>query len=216
MSLEAAIYNEARKAASGAPLWSSGMTVAQWQEVRSPLDGEVYRRKTATGSGATDPADDTTNYVAVSYSRVTALPAPGTTARTMGGAIGKFANGANKSALNSVPVATRTQILNMSGRGSLLFAAIVSNESTNYSRRLEVVIDGRTVLDVTVSFAGSGDYQLFVGTGTEFFDGTTLYPVYSAIPQIDLPFRRSCSVYLTTSAVEEFNNYFCYSFKGEA
>lgn len=215
MSLEAAIYNEARKAASGARLWVSGMTVAKWQEVRSPLDGEVYRRKTA-GAGATDPANDTTNYIAVSYSRVTALPAPGTTARTAGGEIGNFANGANKSALNSVPVATRTQILNMSGRGSLLFAAIVSGEFKGYSRRLEVVIDGRTVLDATVSYASSGHYQLFVGTGMALLDGTTLYPVYSAIPQIDLPFRRSCSVYLTTSAAEAFNNYFCYSFKGEA
>ena len=215
MSLEAAIYNEARKAASGTQLWVSGMTVAKWQEVRSPLDGEVYRRKTA-GAGATDPAGDTTNFVAVSYARVTALPAPGTTARTGGGAIGNFANGANKSALNSVPAATRTQILNMSGRGSLLFAAIVSGETRPYSRRLEVVIDGRTVLDVTVSFATNGDYQLFVGTGMALSDGTTLYPVYSAIPQIDLPFRRSCSVFLTSSAAETWNNYFCYSFKGEA
>lgn len=215
MSLEAAIYNEARKAASGAQLWVSGMTVAKWQEVRSPLDGEVYRRKTA-GAGATDPADDITNYVAVSYSRVTALPAPGTTARTGGGEIGNFANGANKSALNSVPVATRTQILNMSGRGSLLFAAIVSGAFASYSRRLEVVIDGRTVLDVTVSSASNGAYQLFVGTGMALLDGATLYPVYSAIPQIDLPFRRSCSVFLTSSAAETSNNYFCYSFKGEA
>ena len=215
MSLEAAIYNEARKAASGAQLWSSGMTGAKWQEVRSPLDGEVYRRKTA-GAGATDPANDITNYVAVSYSRVTALPAPGTTARTAGGTIGNFANGANKSALNSVPAATRTQILNISGRGSLLFAAIISGESSLYSRRLEVVIDGRTVLDVTVSFASSSDYQLFVGTGVTLFSGAALYPVYSAIPQIDLPFRRSCSVFLTSSAAETFNNYFCYSFKGEA
>ena len=200
---------------AGAKTWSSGMTVAQWEAVISPLDGEVYRRKTA-GAGATDPADDTTNYVAVSYSRVTALPAPGTTARTAGGGIGNFANGANKSALNSVPVATRTQILNMSGRGSLLFAAIVSGEFTSYSRRLEVVIDGRTVLDVTVSSATSGDYQLFVGAGMALFDGTNLFPVYSAIPQIDLPFRRSCSVFLTSSAAETSNNYFCYSFKGEA
>ena len=212
-SLDAAIYNAVRKA--GTPLWSSGMTVAQWQEVRSPLDGEVYRRKTA-GAGATDPANDTTNYVAASYSRVTALPAPGTTALTGGGVIGNFANGANKSALNSVPVATRTQILNMSGRGSLLFAAIVSGTFESYSRRLEVVIDGRTVLDVTVSYASNGAYQLFVGTGMALFDGTTLYPVYSAIPQIDLPFRRSCSVFLTSSAAETSNNYFCYSFKGEA
>lgn len=200
---------------AGAKTWSSGMTVAQWEAVISPLDGEVYRRKTA-GAGATDPADDTTNYVAVSYARVTDLPAPGTTARTMGGEIGNFANGANKSALNSVPAATRTQILNMSGRGSLLFAAIVSGAFVSYSRRLEVVIDGRTVLDATVSYAGNGNYQLFVGTGWPLFDGTRLFPVYSAIPQIDLPFRRSCSVYLTTSAAEAVNNYFCYSFKGEA
>lgn len=53
-----------------AKLWASGMTVRKWQTVQSPLDGELYTRTAATGSGATDPADDITNYVAASYRRI--------------------------------------------------------------------------------------------------------------------------------------------------
>lgn len=48
---------------SGAALlWVSGATVAQYAHVQSPADGQLYVRITATGSGATDPANDATNY----------------------------------------------------------------------------------------------------------------------------------------------------------
>lgn len=55
-------------------LWVSGATVTQWDYRKSPIDGEVYQRTAATGGGTTDPANDTTNYVAASYVRVSALP----------------------------------------------------------------------------------------------------------------------------------------------
>ena len=72
MSLVAAIYNTVlgmRKRT-----WASGMTVRKNEIVKSPADNEDYERVTATGGGTVDPADDTTNYVARSYTRVLSLP----------------------------------------------------------------------------------------------------------------------------------------------
>ncbi len=51
---------------TGATLWGSGQSVAQDAAKISPLDRRTYRRKTATGSGTTDPALDTANYVLLS------------------------------------------------------------------------------------------------------------------------------------------------------
>lgn len=46
-----------------ARLWVTGETVDQYEVVKSPAaSGALYVRTTATGSGATDPASDTTNY----------------------------------------------------------------------------------------------------------------------------------------------------------
>ena len=46
-----------------APLWASGETYDQYQVVKSPAaSGALYIRTTSAGSGATDPASDTTNY----------------------------------------------------------------------------------------------------------------------------------------------------------
>lgn len=53
-------------AATGVVLWVSGASVAQNAAVISPADRRTYRRKTATGSGSTDPSLDTTNYVLIS------------------------------------------------------------------------------------------------------------------------------------------------------
>lgn len=52
--------------AAGAVLWVSGTTYAQYANVISPADARTYRRKTASGSGTTDPSTDTTNYVLIS------------------------------------------------------------------------------------------------------------------------------------------------------
>jgi hypothetical protein len=42
--------------------WASGTTYQQYANVVSPANGGTYRRKTAAGSGTTDPSLDTTNY----------------------------------------------------------------------------------------------------------------------------------------------------------
>jgi len=49
--------------------WASGMTVAQYEVVRSPASGLLYERTTAAGSGTTDPSADTTNYSLVGPTR---------------------------------------------------------------------------------------------------------------------------------------------------
>ena len=49
--------------AGTAPLWASGETYDQYQVLKSPAAaGALYIRITAAGSGATDPASDSTNY----------------------------------------------------------------------------------------------------------------------------------------------------------
>lgn len=47
-------------------LWVSGAAVAQYASVISPANARTYRRKTATGSGVTDPSLDPTNYEPIS------------------------------------------------------------------------------------------------------------------------------------------------------
>ena len=200
MSLEAAIYNEARKAASGTQLWSSGMTVAQWQEVRSPLDGEVYRRKTATGSGATDPADDTTNYIAVSYVRSTALPLKTSAWAALGSASSAYyAFGITKTTPGLIATGVRTQILSLTGRGGVGFIGFFANASSS-TYRVEVICDGRTICDVTN--AVGVNYASMTLLGNTFPGTPPGAPSVSqegfGFPDTNGPrFRRSFQVYLT-------------------
>lgn len=53
-------------ASAGVVKWVSGTTYAQGACVWSPANFQTYRRKTASGSGTTDPSADTTNYAAIS------------------------------------------------------------------------------------------------------------------------------------------------------
>lgn len=62
----AAASAAAASVTAGATLWVSGQPVAQDAAKISPLDRRTYRRKTASGSGTTDPALDPTNYVLLS------------------------------------------------------------------------------------------------------------------------------------------------------
>ncbi len=73
-SAAAALTNANNAAASAAAatatvnavMWVSGTTYAQYANVISPLNAATYRRKTAAGSGTTDPASDPTNYTRIS------------------------------------------------------------------------------------------------------------------------------------------------------
>ena len=218
-SLDAAIYNEARKAASGAQLWSSGMTVARWQEVRSPLDGEVYRRKTATGSGATDPADDLTNYWAVSYQRPTAI----TNAWSGGGAAmsgGVYYQPSSVNAMVSSPALSagvRKVVLSVSGKGTLQVAGvhIPPAGASAVTVRLEVIVDGRPIFDATNNFPGSSSIGYFVfAAGWLVFDQAN--GVYIITPSA-FEFARTLEVAVTANTARPANavyNNYAYTLRG--
>lgn len=52
--------------ATNVAMWVSGASVTQNASVISPATSGTYRRKTATGSGTTDPSADPTNYLLIS------------------------------------------------------------------------------------------------------------------------------------------------------
>ena len=214
-SLDAAIYNAVRKA--GTPLWVSGMTVAKWQEVRSPLDGEVYRRKTA-GAGATDPAADMTNYLAVSYQRPTAI----TNAWSGGGAAmsgGSYYPPGSGNAMVSSPALSagvRQVVLSVSGKGTLQVAGIhIPPAASGVTIRLEVIVDGRPIFDATNNFAFSGSASYFVfAAGWPIFDPTN--GVYIITPSA-FEFVRTLEIAVTASAARPANavyNNYAYTLRG--
>ncbi len=182
----------------GVTTWTSGMTVAQWQEVRSPADGERYVRKTAAGGGTTDPADDVTNYNASSWRRVSALATP--TVANNGGSAGSIFTNAALSAFTA-GAGTRALALSISGRGSLKFFGVVNNVGAARTRRIEVIVDGRTVLDFTASYANSGYYAILVGQPGQGQAGATLYPAFAALDS-DLQFMRSLAIYITPTVAD--------------
>ncbi|WP_313082531.1 hypothetical protein [Pulveribacter sp.] len=172
--------------------WASGMTVKQWETVVSALDGEVYRRKTATGAGATDPANDTTNYIAVSYNRVTTVGegitgamAPGWTADTI---VSTCATKSSPAFSSGVRVA----VLNISGRGALSFLALRSTASLSANVRMEVYVDARKVFDATTPSTITGSYWPLVGNLTP----TSTSGDYAFLMD-SVAFRRSVEVYVT-------------------
>lgn len=125
--------------------WFSGKTVKQYQLVTSPADGEVYKRKTATGSGTTDPADDTTNYRPVSYTRTAAIVGGGMISAA--GTVGNCFVGATKNVVGALAVGARTNVLSVTGRGSIDYLAY--HKAAGGDARVEVIIDGVTVMDRT-------------------------------------------------------------------
>lgn len=181
--------------ASGAKPWASGAVIKQYAYVISPADLEIYQRKTATGSGATDPADDLTNYIAASYDRITALPArePNVSSGSHDPSL-EF-QGMPSADVGATSAGTRKLVLSLTGRGSLdALAFSLTNQGLTY--RIEVLVDGRTVFDMTrLSGASTGAGWPVVGvttgtgTGLEFMS-----PINDAVA-----FRRSLQVYLTPS-----------------
>lgn len=169
-------------------VWTSGMSVAQGEVVSSSLDWEDYRRKAATGSGSTDPADDITNYNAWSYDRVISLPVSEIANGTAGA--GTFANGAVKVNPGVIAIGVRTEILNISGRGVLRYLGFLK-AATN-GGTLEVFIDGRQVVNTSLSTTNTVA-QLMAGAWA--VSGSN--PAYYAIPEAGHKFCRSLSVFFT-------------------
>ena len=130
----------------------SGMTVNQWQDVISPADGETYRRKTATGSGTTDPSDDRTNYLPVSFDRVVSQY------RRVTSGTGVFMDrgGSAGTSLPAMSIGARTSLLSVSGKGEVNFLS-VQNSSTTFggTQRLEVIVDGVSIFDASAALGGA-------------------------------------------------------------
>lgn len=189
MSLIAAVYNAViglRKRT-----WASGMTVRKNEIVKSPADNEDYERITATGGGTTDPADDTTNYVARSYVRTVALNSLRLVAAASGG-ITNSLHGAAKVTLGAITVGTRTAVLDVTGRGALDFFGTAKAATGTW--RVEVIVDGRTVLDETVTTIAA-QAQLVVGSSVSTGSG---YVADTALPSpVPVQFRRSLQLYVT-------------------
>ena len=190
-TLDAAIYNEIRKA--GTPLWVSGMTVAKWQDVRSPIDGEVYMRTAATGGGTTDPADDWTNYVARSYRRITALPTVGDVGLEALPSTAKFASNAVVVVPTATSAGVRVSQLSVSGRGQIAYLGFAKGSANGGT--LELLIDGRTVFNDLVLTAGANFAIILAGS----HGSNGSYPASVAIPDSGggIEFRRSVELYFT-------------------
>lgn len=176
----------------GIDVWASGKTVQQYDYVISPADLEIYQRKTATGSGTTDPADDLTNYAAASYERTSALPLREPDVSSSGHGPTAQLQGLPIADMGLITANTRTLALSLTGRGSL--DALGFNVTQAGTCRVEVLVDGRSVFDFSrAGNAASGlawpivGLQMGATTAMDF-----LSPVSNA-----LEFRRSLQVYFT-------------------
>ena len=188
----------------GAAPWVSGATVKQYAYVISPTDMEIYQRKTATGSGATDPYSDTTNYRCVSFDRATAIVAQPSPASFGGG--GAIANGFSFSAPNpALSAGVRTSLLSVTGKGAALFYAFSRMGTTTTSQmRIELIFDGIPIVDVTFA-ASSGTL-----TGSAVFIGSLSS---SNLPAFTLPikFAKSFQVFATAATTQAANQFVIHS-----
>ncbi len=187
--------------ASAAPLWRSGETVQQWDYRKSPLDGEIYQRKSATGAGATDPADDVTNYNSVSWNRPSAI-----VNRFSSGGVLAQANGSNvfpSPLVIFAPAVTanaRTLITSVSGKGVIEFFVAgvnggwISGGTTSF--HVELIVDGRTIFNAQAAASSNGVWNLMGVVGGLLDDPTGQYFAYRAMPGC-IEFARSFQIYVT-------------------
>ena len=192
----------------GAAPWVSGATVKQYAYVISPTDMEIYQRKTATGSGTTDPFYDTTNYRPVSIARLSRI-----TNGWSGGAWtnnGAFFSFAGVIASNpNLPAGARTSVLSASGKGSLDFAALAKPGTSPIpgTIRAEIIVDGRTILDTTFATPGNNNFAVLHG-----WAGPVGGALLNTTPMA-CPFSSSLQVFLTSSAGTSIPN-FAYALRG--
>lgn len=180
---------------SGASVWVSGVTVQQYAYVVSPIDWEIYQRKTATGSGTTDPFYDATNYRPISVARLSSINnAWSGGAWTNNGTSWSFA-GAVAPVLN-LTAGTRTSALSVSGKGSLDFAALAKPGTSSISGtiRAEIIVDGRTILDTTFATPGNFNFAILHG-----WAGPVGASVLNTTP-MPCPFSSSLQVFFTASS----------------
>lgn len=202
-------YSQMFSGGASAPLWFSGMTVQKWQTIKSPLDGELYTRTAATGSGATDPANDLANYVAASYRRTGPLAVPPGTFSTSNAFV---TYGATRSA-PVISAGVRTLLVSATGRGSLTFLGASQSASGTRTARWEVLIDGRAVLDQSIGISVN---QAFVVVGRTTMNSAGVEGVYAWEDYSPVEFRRSCEIYITPVIATAGSEYWAYRLRGLA
>lgn len=178
---------------TGAKLWVSGKTYKQFAYVISPADEEIYVRKTALGSGTTDPADDNTNYRPVSYTRTLALPSSDMVSNAASNPANCFI-GAARNVVGALAVGARTNVLTVSGRGAIDYLAY--HKSATGSARVELIVDGIVVMDRTDATYGSTIVLLAIGQASS----ATNTLAEAKFDASGVQFRRSLSVWVTNTA----------------
>ena len=177
------------------PPWVSGATVKQYAYVISPTDLEIYQRKTATGSGATDPYSDVTNYRPVSIERLSSISnAWSGGAWTVSGTFGAFAGAKTSSA--ALGAGVRTLMLSAAGKGSLDFCALAKWGTGDMSGtfRAEIIVDGRSILNTTFGTPSNNSFAVLNG-----WAGPVGAAVLTTAPA-QCPFSKELQVYVTSSA----------------
>ena len=108
-----------------------------------------------------------------------------------------LASGGQVSAVSaslSVSVGVRTQSMSITGRGALRFLGVCNTVATATNLRLEILLDGVTVCDVTAS--GCSDGSGPVGVGTFVYAGSAAQGQWDYVP-----FDSTLQIFVTSSAV---------------
>lgn len=192
-----------------AQIWSSSLVVTQGQVVQSPADWEFYKRIAATGSGATDPANDLSNYVAASYRRTGSLAVPSGSFPTNTNFV---TSGATRVA-PTIGAGVRSLLVSATGRGSLTFLGASQPVGSGRPARWEVIIDGRVVLDQTITLP-SGQATVIVGRTT--MNSAGVEGIYAWEDYSPVEFRRSIEIYITPTLATSGGEYWAYRLRGLA
>ncbi|MGX5662244.1 hypothetical protein [Diaphorobacter nitroreducens] len=189
-------------------VWASGMTVKQWEVVTSQQDGMPYQRKTATGSGTTDPYSDRTNYrpAFTRLSSITSSSSAGTLFSNSGAAANEFTNLAVHS-FPALSAGVRTNMLSLTGRGALRFIGLAATAAIA-SLRVEVLLDGVTIFDATYTSLTSTSRAIQIGYLAQINTNCIAGP--------DLvEFTNAAQVFFTASTNQAVGNVrFCSSYVG--
>ncbi|SFE10019.1 hypothetical protein [Paracidovorax konjaci] len=206
-NVSAAVTQLSGKVDAISRVWTAAASVAQGALVASPADKEIYRRAAATGTSATDPADDTTNYFAHSYQRTTSLP----TGYLVPTNYPDQVRGITKTAQTNIAQATRMQVLSVTGRGQLLHIGNFRSVSGTGGSRMEIWVDGRKVYEWE-AVGAVNYYAAHLGSVYKVGDDVVVAPGTPVV------FRRSLAVWLTPtySPWVGTNDYVGHSFRTEA
>lgn len=194
-----------------AQIWSSSLVVTKGQIVQSPADLSFYKRTAATGSSATDPADDLVNYVAEDYYRVGTLSDKGllysTTVPTY------YAVNTTRVA-PTIAAGVRGLLFSATGRGALYFLGAARQVSATGNFRIEVIVDGRTIFDKSANPTGTS-WTIIGSTVPGIIASTNYNDTNAILDSAPVEFRRSISVYVTpTGTPAGVNDVFAYYLRG--